>query len=103
MRYVQRPLGVFSLVPISLLVHACSVVSDSFVTPRTVARQALLFMGLSRQGHWSGLPRPPPGGLPDPGIEPTAWAPALAGRFFTASATWQWPAILSLGSRDVFL
>ena len=37
--------------------------------------------GISRQQHWSGLPRPPPGDLPDPGIRPVS--PALAGRFFT--------------------
>ena len=40
-----------------------------FVTPWTVARQAPLSMGFSRQEHWSGLPCPPPGDLPDPGIE----------------------------------
>ena len=47
----------------------CSVMSDSFVTLWTVARQAPLFMGFSRQGHWSGLPFPSPMDLPDPGIE----------------------------------
>ena len=41
-------------------------VSDS-VAPWTVARQAPLSMGLSRQGYWSGLPCPFPGDLPDPG------------------------------------
>ena len=45
-------------------------------------------MGFSRQEYWSGLPCPPPGDLPDPGIEPTTTtSPALAGRFFTTSAT----------------
>ena len=39
-----------------------------FVTPWTVARQALS-MGFPRQEYWSGLPFPPPGDLPDPGIE----------------------------------
>ena len=39
-------------------------------TPRTVARQAPLSMGLSRQGYWNGLPFPPSGDLPNPGIEP---------------------------------
>ena len=38
-------------------------------------------MGLSQQGHWSGLPFPPQGDLPDPGIEPLS--PVLAGGFFT--------------------
>ena len=43
--------------------------------------QAPLSMGFSRQEHWSGLPFPPPGDLPDPGVEPTS--PALAGGLFT--------------------
>ena len=41
-----------------------------FVTPWTVACQALLSMGFSRQEHWSGLPCPPPGDLRNPGIKP---------------------------------
>ena len=41
-----------------------------FVTLWTVARQAPLSMGFSRQEYWSGLPFPSPGDLPDPGIEP---------------------------------
>ena len=40
-----------------------------FVTPWTVAYQASLSMGFSRQEYWSGLPFPSPGDLPDPGIE----------------------------------
>ena len=53
-------------------------------TPWTVARQAHLSMGFSRQGHWSGLPCPLPGDLPNPEMEPASLtAPALAGRFFT--------------------
>ena len=40
-----------------------------FATPWTVACQALLSMGFSRQEHWSGLPCPPPGDLLDPGID----------------------------------
>ena len=49
-----------------------------------LARQAPLFMGFSRQQYLSGLPMPPPGDLPDPGIEPvTLAAPELAGGFFT--------------------
>ena len=43
-----------------------------FVTPWTVAHQAPLCMGFSRQEYWSGLPCPPPGDLPDPGIEPSS-------------------------------
>ena len=41
-----------------------------FVTPWTVARQAPLSMGFSRQEYWSGLTFPSPGDLPNPGIEP---------------------------------
>ena len=58
-----------------------SVMSDSFVTPWTVALQAPLSMGLCRQEYWSGLPFPSPEDLPDPGIE--HMPPALAGAFFT--------------------
>ena len=47
-----------------------SVVSDSFATPWTVALQAPLSMGFSRQEYWTGLPCPSPGDLPDPGMEP---------------------------------
>ena len=46
-----------------------------FVTPWTVAHQAPLSVGSSRQEYWSGLPFPSPGDLPDPGIEPRS--PAL--------------------------
>ena len=55
-----------------------------FATPWTVAHQAPLSTGLSRQEYCSGLPFPSPGDLPDPGIkpEPTA-SPALEGGFFT--------------------
>ena len=42
----------------------------TLVTPQTVACQAPLSMGFSRQGYWSGLPFSAPGGLPYPGIEP---------------------------------
>ena len=41
-----------------------------FVTPWTVAYQAPLSMGFSRQEYWSGVPFPSPVDLPDPGIEP---------------------------------
>ena len=47
-------------------------------------------MGFCRQEYWSGLPRPSPGDLPPLGIEPMSpMSPALAGRFFTTSATWE--------------
>ena len=52
-----------------------------FGTPWPVTRQAPLSMGFPRQEYWSGLPFPPPGDLPAPGIKPVS--PASAGRFFT--------------------
>ena len=60
-------------------VHACLVMSD-FANPWTVASQAPLSMGFSRQEYWSGLPFPSPGDLQDPGIQPAS--PASAGGFF---------------------
>ena len=53
-----------------------------FVTPWTVAHQAPLSMEFSRQEYWSGLPFPPPGDLPDPGIEPRS--PTLQADSFPA-------------------
>ena len=59
-----------------------------FVTLWTLACQVPLSMGFSRQEYWSGLPCPPPGDLPDPGIElESLTSPALAGGFFTTSIT----------------
>ena len=52
----------------------------------TIARQAPLSMGFSRQEYWSGLPFPSPGDLPDPRIEPESLvSPVLAGGFFTSA------------------
>ena len=69
--------------------RACSVVSDS-ATPRTVALQASLSMGFPRQEYWSGLPFPPPGDLPYPGMETDA--PALQVDFFLLeSSGWLGP------------
>ena len=59
-----------------------------FATLWTVACQAPLTMEFSGREYWSGLPYPSPRDLPDPGIEPASMSPALAGRFFTTSATW---------------
>ena len=53
-----------------------------FATPWTVAHQASLSTGFSRQEYWSGLPFPSPGDLPDSGIKPRS--PALTSGFFTA-------------------
>ena len=67
----------------------CSVCL-TLCTPWTVAHQASLSMGFSRQEYWIGLRCPPPGDLPRPGIKPASLgSPALAGRFFTTSTTWK--------------
>ena len=64
--------------------------SNSLRPPWTIACQAPLSVGFSGQEYWSGLSFPTPGDLPDPGIKPSLLAsPALAGRFFTTSATWE--------------
>ena len=61
------------------LMHVCMLSCFShvrlFSTPWTVAYQAFLSMGFSRQEYWSGLPFPSPGDLPNPGTEPGS--PAL--------------------------
>ena len=58
------------------------------MTPWTVACQAPLSTGFSKQEYWSRLLFPPPGDLPHPGIEPASLAsPALARGFFTSGAT----------------
>ena len=63
----------------------------SVATPGTVAPGPSI-RGIPRQEHWSGLPCPPPGDLPDPGIEPVSLtSPALAGGLFVTSATREAP------------
>ena len=62
-----------------------------FVTPWTVARQALLFMGFSRQEYWSGLHCPPLRDLPNPGIELVS--PARVGGFFTTEPPLQFSSV----------
>ena len=60
-----------------------------YATLWTVACQVPLSMEFFRQEYWSGLPGPPPGDLPDPGIElGSLTSPSLPGRFFTTSTTW---------------
>jgi len=59
---------------------------SSSAAPWTIDCQGPLSVGFIRQEYWSGLPFPPPGDLPNPGIEPESPAPlALAGRFFTTA------------------
>ena len=68
-------------------VLSCFSCVQPFVTLWTVAHQAPLSVGFSRQEYWSGLPFPPPGVFPVPVIDPLS--PALTGRFFTTNATWE--------------
>ena len=68
--------------------HSCPTLCN----PMDLARQAPLSMGFSRQEYWRGLPCLPPGDIVNPGIKPwSLMSPALAGRFFTTSATWEPP------------
>ena len=77
-------------VPECVLSHFSHV--QLFLTLWTVACQAPLSMGFSRQEYWSGLTCPPPGDLPHPGIEPASlMSPALVGGFLTTSTTWEAP------------
>ena len=75
---------VLSLGCVCVCVRSVASICLTLATPWTVAHQAPLHMGFSREEYWSGLPFPSPGDLPDPGIEPTSPdSPELAGRFFT--------------------
>ena len=76
--------------PLHVCVLSCFSPVRLFVILWTVARQAPLSVGFSRQEYWSGLLRAPPGDLPDPGIKPMSLtSPALADGFFTTNATWE--------------
>ena len=71
-RFLEQELGLSFVSELSsnltlIVTVPCSIVSDS--TPWTVARQAPLSLGFSRQEYWSAVPFLPPGHLPDPGIE----------------------------------
>ena len=60
------------------------------VTLWTVVHKTPLSMGFSKQEYWSGLPCPPPGDLPNPGVEPAPLMfPALGDGFFITSTTWK--------------
>ena len=62
--------------------------------PMDYSCQASLSMGFSKQEYRRGLPCPPPGDLPNPGIEPASLMSILAGEFFTARATQKAPLII---------
>ena len=89
----------------SLSVHACVLSCFScvqlFAALWTAACQAPLSMGVSGQECGSGLPCPPPRELSHPGIKPASpVSPALAGKFFTTSATWEAPLSVSLFKKE---
>ena len=68
----------------------CFSCIQPFATLWTIAHQPPLSMGFFRQEYWSGLPFPSSEDLPNLGIEPASLlSPALSGRFFTTSATWE--------------
>ena len=96
-----------SVVP-SKYVRACVVSCYScvwlFGVLWTVVHQAPLSLGCFRQEYWSGLPCPPPGDLPDSGIESASlMSPALAGVFFPTSTTWEFysPVVFSHQSHGI--
>ena len=75
---------------IKTCMHAKSLkLCPTLCDPVDGSHQAPLSMGFFRQEYESGLPCPSPEDLPDPGIEPPSlMSPALAGRPFTTSTTW---------------
>ena len=78
--FVRSPLpALFCFVKVKVLV--AQLLFLLFVTPWTVAHQAPLSVGFSRQEYWGGLPFPSSGGFPNPGIE--CGSPALWTDFFT--------------------
>jgi len=93
-----KPVHSFSLLQFHSHEDACvlsRLCVQPFVTPWIISCRAPLSVGFSRQEYWSGLPCPPPGDLPNPGIKPVPLvSPALAGGFFTTSATWEAPVII---------
>ena len=73
-------------VQFSLVTQSCPTLCN----PMDCSPQAPLSMGFSRQEYWSGLPCPPPGDRPHPAVSSSSlMSPALAGGFFTTSATWE--------------
>ena len=80
---------------VCLSVPRCFSRLGLFATLWTVARQAPLSVGLSRQEYWSELSFYPPGDLPDPGIDSASlMSPASGGRSFTTTDIWE--AVLKL-------
>ena len=92
MMLLEEPKLWIHIASVCACVLSCFTCVQLFATPWTIARQAPLSTGFSRQEHWSALPCPRPGDLPDPWIEPApVKTPVLVGRFFTTSITWEAP------------
>ena len=88
--YAPEEEGTHVWFPVVSLVAKTCVRAKLLQSCLTLWPQAPLSMGFSRQEYWSGLPRPPPGDLPDSRIKAMSlMTPALAGGFFTTSATWE--------------
>ena len=101
---IYRPVFLLSWVsvPIAVVggVESLSCV-QLFVTPWTIAHQASLSMGFSRQEYWSELSFPSPGLLPNPGLE--LRPPALAVRFFTRKPPRKLPCLLPWGNSECWV
>ena len=89
--WINRMWSIHTIEYLCVCLHAHTCAQPCLtVIPWTIALQAPLFMGFSRQEYWSGLPFPSPGDLPNCGTEPSSlMSPALAGRFFATSAIWE--------------
>ena len=71
-----------------MLAQSCPVLCD----PMIYSPPDSSVHGIFQQEYWSGLPFPPSGDLPYPGIKPkSVTSSALAGGFFTPSTTWEVP------------
>ena len=96
---MQDPLDYFCKSSVRSWMLSCFSRVQLFANLWTIALQAPLSMGLSRQEYCSGFPCPPPGDLPNPGIELASLpSPAWAGSFFTTSATWEAHSSVSITS-----
>ena len=101
MRETQTLPFISSIYPsICLLIYICSMlclIAQSCLTlcnPMTVAHQAPLSMGFFRQEYWSGLPSPPPGNLPNLGIEPRC--PTLLAESLPSEPSGKWSIYICL-------
>ena len=80
-------------------VCVCSVMSDSFATPWTVAHQTHLSVEFFRQEYWSELPFPTPGDLPDPGVWTCIFFISCMGRWFFTTVPPGKPRVLNTVSK----